>query len=167
MDDGFELIGASGQVIDLAHLESEVTSPRWAVRYPAGQAFEALDDNILKQLLRTGVGEWSAGFVINLALSSQDFVSIWENPYFNENQKLVQTGITSLGAGVSSLAGMIAGGMVTGTLPTFVVVAATGVAVYWSWENIVKPAVSWITVNIFERTDPYQINRSLSPLTGN
>jgi hypothetical protein len=113
VDDGFELIGASGQIIDLAQLESKVTSPRWAVRYPAGQAFEAFDDNIGKQFFRTTAGEFIGGTLINVALSSLEFAAPWRNPYLSNEQRAIQNIVTVSGAAV--LVGSLAGASIPST----------------------------------------------------
>ena len=161
----FESLEAPGSRIALSRLESKVVSGRWPVRYPAGEAFDAFDDNLWKQALRTTAGEFAAGTAINIALSSPELVAPWQNPYFSNEQRLIQNGITLLGAGTSALAGVIVGGTVTGFVPTVIVVTTAGVIVYSTWEYGIKPAVSWIAPKVGLR-DPYRVYRELAPLGG-
>lgn len=167
IDDGvFAALEAPGGRIILSRLESEVVSGRWPVTYPAGEAFDAFDDNLWKQTLWTTAGEFAAGTAINIALSYPDLAAPWQSPYFSNDQRLIQNGVTLLGAGTSALAGVVAGGTVTGLVPTAIVVTTTtGVIVYSTWEYGIKPAVSWIAPK-FGLRDPYQVYRELAPLGG-
>jgi hypothetical protein len=159
---------ASGQTIDLKHLEAQVISKRWPVRYPQGQAFDALDDNLLKQVIRTTRGEIAASLGSDLLLAWPELAATWQNPYFNKEQQVVQSLITISGVGASAGAtvwvGSLAASASLGGPITFVLVTGTGIVVWAGWEYGVKPAVSWIAVNLFERRDPYQETRLLQPL---
>ena len=151
----FESLEAPGSRIALSRLESKVVSGRWPVTYPAEEAFDAFDDNLWKQALRTTAGEFAAGTAINIALSYPELVAPWQNPYLNTGQRVVQNTVTASGA-----AGL--GGPVT-----FVLVTGTGVIVYVTWENVVKPGISWFAVNVLQAPDPYQGIRNLKPVGRN
>jgi len=161
---------ATDQLINLAHLEAQVASKRWPVRYPGGEAFEALDDNVTKQFLRTGSGEFLAGFGINLLLAGPDLAAPWQNPYFSRGQRLAQNAVTVSGAAASAGAAVWVGNLAVasgiGGPGTFVLVTGTGVVVWVGWEYVVKPTVSWIAV-ASGLPDPYTEYRSLKPLGAN
>lgn len=169
IDEGvFESLEAPGSRIALSRLESEVVSGRWPVTYPAGEAFDAFDDNLWKQTLRTTAGEFAAGTAINISLSYPELVAPWQSPYFNTGQRLVQNAVTISGAAVSAGAGLWVSGLATtaglGGPVTVILVTGTGVIVYVTWENIVKPGVSWFAVNVLQAPDPYQGIRNLKPV---
>ncbi len=152
----------SGQIIDLARLETE-----GMVKYPAKQAFAVLDDTVWKQFLRTRGGELAAGFGINLILSVPDLIAPWQNPYFNDGQRAVQNLVTVGGAAASAGAGVWVGSLAAasgwGGPVTFVLVTGTGVIVYAAWEHAIRPAVSWIFTSS-GGIDPYQEIRKLKPI---
>jgi hypothetical protein len=158
---------ASGQTIDLKHLEAQVVSERWPVRYPQGQAFDALDDNLFKQVLRTRGGEFAANLGANLLLSFSDLTDPWQNPYFNGGQRLTQNFVTISGAAVSAGAtvwvGSLAASASLGGPVTAILVTGTGIVVWAGWEYVVEPTVSWVFVSLGRR-DPYQQFRNLQPL---
>ena len=167
----FESLEAPGSRIALSRLESKVVSGRWPVTYPAGEAFDAFDDNLWKQALRTTAGEFATGTAINIALSSPELVAPWENPYFSNEQRVIQNAVTVgnaiASAGASVWVSSIATTAGLGGPVLFSLVMGTGIIVYITVEYGAKPVISWITVNLFERVDPYQINRNLKPLGGN
>ncbi len=66
------------------------------------------------------------------------------------------------GIGIGAWVGITAG---LGGPVTFVVVTASGVAVFVAWEGLIKPGVSWVFPKVGLR-DPYQEYRNLKPLGG-
>lgn len=128
-----------------------------------------LKDARLARFLRSPAGEFGANFALNLALAVPDLISPWQNPYYNLEQRLVQTGVTLGGVGAATGAGLWVSGVATtaalGGPATFVLVTATGIVIFITWEGVVKPAVSW-TFPIIGLHDPYQEYRNLRPLGG-
>jgi uncharacterized repeat protein (TIGR01451 family) len=165
----------TGQVINLAHIEAKVKLKRWGVSYPGGNRANAfVNSRILRnptqRFLKSFAGEFLSGSAIELVFAYPDLIEPWNNPYFNNSQRIVQnsitvfSGVTSAGVGayvtglpaVSSLGGPVA----------FVVGVGTGVVVYIGFEYAVKPFVSWALPQL-GFPDPYQENRNLKPLGGN
>ena len=171
----YQVVGTA-EVIDLSALESAVVSKRWPVRYPLDEPFStlgvpALDDTALKQWLRSGWGEFLSGWGMELVFAVPELVDPWQNPYFNTEQRVVQSLVTVGGTLASAGAGTWVGFALSGAElgvwggpVTFVVGTATGVAVFVFWEYAFKPTVSWVAVSLFERPDPYQEYRNLRPL---
>jgi hypothetical protein len=159
----------SGRIINLNQLEAQVGGNRWPVTYPHGQAYQVLNDNNLKQFLRSRGGQFTTGLAINVALSFPDLAAPWQDPYLNKQQRWVQNAVTVGGAGASAAAAIgvskVAAAAGLGGPVTFALVTSTGIAVWVVWEYAAKPTVSWIATSL-GRPDPYQGHRNLQPIGG-
>ena len=170
----YRVVGTD-EVIDLAALERAVVSNRWPVHYPLDEPFSALgvsalDDTALKRWLRSGWGDFFSGWGIELVFAIPELIAPLRNPYFNTEQRVVQTIVTGGGtlasAGAGTWVGFALAGAELGVLGgpvIFVASTATGVAVFALWEYAVKPTVSWAFITV-GRPDPYQEYRNLRPL---
>ena len=102
-------------------------------------------------------------------MAAPDLVAPWQNPYFNNEQRIAQNFVTFGGVLAGTATGVwvtdaaIAAGL--GGPVTFVVVTVSGVAVFVAWEGIIKPRVSWVFPKVGLR-DPYQEYHNLKELGG-
>jgi hypothetical protein len=157
------------EVIDLDILKSSERSIRWMVRYALDEPFFSLNDTGLKRVLRSPGGEFGVNFALNLVLAIPELAEPWQDSYFNTEQRVVQNVVTlggvAAGTGVAIWVGNIVTAASLGGPVTFVLVTASGIAVWVVWQGIAKPAVSWIYTSL-GRYDPYEVYRNLKPLGG-
>jgi hypothetical protein len=132
---------------------------------PTGRAFFSLNDTGLEHLLRSPGGEFGVNFALNLALAIPEMAALWQDPYFNTSQKLIQNAVTTAGVlAVTGAGWWVAGAAASLGVPVvFVAVVATGVIVTIAWNALIPPIVS-SAFRAVGRPDPYQRVRNLAPL---
>jgi len=143
----------AGETLEEA-LESVVVSNRWPV---SGFGFEAIDDTVLRQFLRSGRAvDFGLSFAIDAMIDLPFFYhEVIANPYLTIEQKRlrgwIQVGEWTTGAVV---------GLYVGGVPGVV----AGVVTVLVYNHILVPLL--IRPIIIQRTgtDPYHENRNLRPL---
>lgn len=154
-DDVLSVVGRQEQIA-LSRLRS-IRGLKWELDWP-------LSAKAGKWLRGLG-GEFLAANAVELALALPQVNDIWNDPYYSPGQKQIQTGVV-LGssvatAGLSTYAAWALGASAWGS---FGIGLAVGGGVYLVTEWLVKPGISWVTVNIFETRDPFVVYRNLKPL---
>jgi hypothetical protein len=161
-----------GTVIDLSQLKTE---GRLKLGYPGGTRASAfVDERVLykpfQRFLGSFPGEFVSGSVAELAVAVPEVFGIWNNPYFNNYQKGIQTSVTVAGAvtsaGVGAYITTIPAVASLGGPVVFVIGVGTGVIVYAGFEYLIKPGVSFIATEVVGTRDPYKEYRDLRPLGG-
>lgn len=116
--------------------------------------------------------------MVELAFSVSELHEPWANPYFDTGQRLTQNAVTVAGALTSAAVGAgtaigveaLWAAVFVADPPAGVVIGVgigVGVGVNYAWDYVVKPGVSWVFVNVFQRPDPYSEIRNLRPLGAN
>lgn len=161
----YRVLGSADEIIDLNVLKAAEKSRRWGVSYPLDDPFLALDDTVLKRLLRSGRGEFGANFALNLALSYFDLREPWQDPYFSTGQRVAQNVVTVGGVAVGTLISIKVGAATSpfGGPVSFIAVTSTGIVVTIVW-NAIAPSVVSSIANAIGAPDPYNRQRQLQPL---